>query len=67
MNRFEIVLNYGEFDLFYPDEDDNQLEIVKEDLISVYWVGMSDYDTAFRIYVFETFDHQLWLGCNNPD
>lgn len=59
--------NWGEFDLFYPDEDGNQLEIVKEDLISVYWVGMSDYDTAFRIYVFETFDHQLWLGCNNPD
>lgn len=57
----------GEFDLYYPDEDGQTLQINKEDIVAVFWVGMSDYDTAYRIYVFETYDHQLWLGVNNPD
>lgn len=59
--------SWGEFDLYYPDKDGNILEIEKKDIFQIFWVGMSDYDTAYRIYVFETHDHQLWLGCNNPD
>lgn len=59
--------DWGEFELFYPDKNGDALEIVKKDIIQIFWVGMNDYDTAYRIYVFETYDHQLWLGCNNPD
>lgn len=59
--------SWGEYDLHYPDKDGNTLQIEKEDILQIFWVGMDDYDTAYRIYVFETNDHQLWLGCNNPD
>ena len=59
--------NWGEFDLYYADENGETIKIDKKNLIQVFWIGMSDYDTSYRIYIFETKDHTLFLGCNNPD
>lgn len=59
--------DWGEYDLYYADDNGNQSQINPKDLIQVFWVGMTDYDTAYRIYVFETKDHTLFLGVNNSD
>lgn len=59
--------NFEEFDLFYPDENGNTLQIDKENILQVFWIWMPNYDTSYRIYIFETKNHELLLGCNNPD
>lgn len=41
--------------------------IAREDLYKIHCVFMPDYDTAYRIYIYETKDHYLYLGLNNPD
>lgn len=59
--------SWMDFSLFYPDEDGDILEIEPHDISKVFIVGLTDYDTAYRINIFQTTDNQLWLGCNNPD
>lgn len=38
-----------------------------DDIKQVFWLGMSDYDTAYRIYIYQTKDNTLYLGENDPD
>lgn len=69
---FEVVEDvpsnsWMDFELFYPDEDGDTLEIEDYDVSKIFIVGLKDYDTAYRIQVFQTTDNQLWLGCNSPD
>lgn len=41
--------------------------IDRTDLYKIHCVSMPDYDTAYRIYIYETNDHYLYLGLNNSD
>lgn len=59
--------HWGEFDLFYPNKNEKESRINPQDILQVFWVGMEDYDTTYRIYIFETKNHELLLGSNNPD
>lgn len=59
--------DWGEYDLYYADDKGNKVQIKPKELLQVFWVGMRDYDTAYRIYIFETKNHTLLLGVNNSD
>ena len=54
--------------LHYPVNDDYTYEYIdKKDIKQVFWIGMPDYDTAYRIFIFHTKDNKLILGQNEPD
>lgn len=57
----------GQLDLYYADGNGETQKVRETDILEVFWVGMPDYDTAYRIYIFETKNHTLLLGCNEPD
>jgi hypothetical protein len=59
----EFELDEIPIDLFYSEEK----KLDPQNISKVYWVALSDYDTAYRIYIYETKDHELFLGCNEPD
>jgi hypothetical protein len=49
--------------LFYT----SKTPISSKEIKKVYWLGLHDYDTAYRFYVFETHKNELYLGQNEPD
>jgi len=47
------------------DESLSYLEL--ENILEIHWVILSDHDTNYRIFVYETTDFCLILGHNDPD
>lgn len=58
---------YMDFDLYYVDENNKKVTLNKDDVTFIHVFFMPDFDTAYRISVFETKDHCLLLGNNHPD
>lgn len=58
---------WNDFSLHFGDKNNQTVYINPQDLKQVFWLGMSDYDTAYRIYVYQTKDNTLYLGENDPD
>lgn len=56
-----------DLDLYYVDENHNTVTLNKEDVAFIHVFFMPDFDTTYRISVFETKDHYLYLGNNDPD
>lgn len=55
------------FALYYLDANNNRQEIDPEKIKKIHWLGMYNYDTAYRIYIFQTNDNRLVLGHNDSD
>lgn len=55
------------YDYPYKDREQFYCYIDRPDLYKIYGVFMQDYDTAYRINIYETKDHYLFLGLNDPD
>lgn len=67
----EFIADASEYwiqlNLYYGDGNGNRAKVDTSNLTKIFWVGMPDYDTAYRIYIFETKNHTLLLGCNDSD
>lgn len=59
--------DWNDFSLYFEDNNIQSGCLNPDDLKQVFWVGMPDYDTAYRIYIYQTKDNTLYLGQNDPD
>lgn len=55
------------FPLQYTDPNGDDVNIDRKDILQVFCVGMQQYETAYRITIFETKNHTLLLGLNDSD
>jgi hypothetical protein len=54
-------------ELYYADDNGEAIALDTENVERVFIFVMPHFDTAYRISVFETKDHCLYLGNNEPD
>lgn len=59
--------SWNSFALYHGDNNNQPANLNPGDLKQVFWVGMPDYDTSYRIYIYQTKDNTLYLGENDPD
>lgn len=64
---FDTYEGWGFDELYYQDENENTIIVNPNDILQIFCIGMDKYDTRYRIFVFEDIQHNLLLGCNNPD
>jgi hypothetical protein len=53
--------------LYYVDENEKPITLSQKNIKNIHVFRMPNYDTAYRISVFETEDKYLYLGNNDPD
>jgi hypothetical protein len=67
INDFMNNWGYEQCDLYYANDDGFAQHLDTKDVLCVHMLFMPDYGSRYRIVVWETTDHYLFLGKNHSD